>query len=52
MFSPEFMKFLIGKDVEEHLPKHEKETSNKPDKDGVYRYKKYVTIPIEVSETR
>lgn len=48
MFSPELMKFLVGKDVEEHLPKPEKEVVRKPDADGIYRYKRYVTVPIEV----
>ena len=48
MFSPELMRFLVGKDVEEHLPKSEKVVVKKSDKDGVYRYKRYVTVPIEI----
>jgi len=49
MLSLELLKFLVGKDVDAHLPKKE-EVAKKADEDGVYRHKRYATVPIEIKE--
>ncbi len=47
MFSPEFMKFLIGRDINDYVVV-EKEENNKENK--IFRYSKLATIPIEIKE--
>ena len=47
MFSPEFMKFIIGRDINEYVvaKKEEKIRENK-----IFRYSKLATIPVEIKE--
>lgn len=49
MLSPELLKFLVARDVEEHTPQKE-EKEIKKSTDGAYRYKRYVTVPIEIQK--
>lgn len=47
MFSPEFMKFLVGRDINDYLAA-EKEEVVKENK--IFRYSKLATVPIEIKE--
>ena len=48
MYSSEFLKFLVGRDINEYLKKEEKTTDNNSDENVIYRYSKLATVPIEI----
>ena len=51
MFSIELMKFLVSRDAEEYIPKAEgKEIKKEADANGIYRHKRYATVPIELQK--
>lgn len=50
MYSPQFIKFLIGRDADEYTPKTQEKVEITTEKDGIFRYKRYATIPIEVKK--
>lgn len=54
MYSPTFMRFLIGRDADDFLVEEKDdtdtntETKPRPIDNVIYRCSKYVTIPIEI----
>lgn len=50
MYSPAFMKFLIGRDADDFLveEKENLEVRQRPIDNVIYRCSRYATIPIEV----
>lgn len=50
MYSKEFMRFLIGRDADDYMPKSETKSEFKPSDSVIYRYTKYATIPIEIKK--
>lgn len=50
MYSPIFMRFLIGRDADDFLveEKDNTETKPRPIDNVIYRCSKYATIPIEI----
>lgn len=51
MYSPEFMRFIIGRDIDEYLV-NEKEKSEKSKymDNKIFRNSKFATIPIELKK--
>lgn len=49
MYSAEFIRFLVGRDVDDYKPNETKETANKTEP-PLYRYSRYATIPIEIKK--
>ena len=47
MFSPEFMKFLIGRGADDFVVE-EKEEKSKENK--IFRYSQLATVPIEIKD--
>lgn len=51
MYSPEFMRFLVGRDVKDYCAtEKENKSENKSDGNKNFRYTKFATIPIEIKE--
>lgn len=50
MYSPEFIKFLIGRDADDYLTKNEVQTEKRPEDHIMFRYAKFATIPIEIKK--
>lgn len=50
MYSPAFMRFLIGRDADDFLveEKENSEVRQRPIDNVIYRCSRYATIPIEV----
>ena len=49
MYSPEFMRFLSGRDADDFI-KNEKKPENKSGENIIYRYTKLATVPIEIKK--
>lgn len=47
MYSPTFMKFLIGRDADDFLTEEKEENSNQ-NENILCRCAKYATVPIEI----
>lgn len=54
MYSPAFMKFLIGRDADDFLVEEKKEIkyTQRPIDNVVYRCTRYATIPIEIKTNK
>ncbi len=50
MYSPEFMRILVGRDADEFMPEKKKEVEKNPVEKVMYRYSRYATIPIEIKK--
>lgn len=50
MYSPQFMRILVGRDADEFVPEKEKETEKSPIEKVMYRYSRYATVPIEIKK--
>lgn len=48
MYSPTFMRFLIGRDADDFLVEEKDETEKKPSENIFYRCTRYATVPIEI----
>lgn len=49
MYSPEFMKFLIGRDAKDFI-NNEKKSEPKLEENTMFRYARFATIPIEIKK--
>lgn len=49
MYSPEFMKFLIGRDAKDFI-NNEKKSEPKLEENVMFRYARFATIPIEIKK--
>ena len=49
MYSPAFIKFLIGRDADDFLSKenNDSEVKNRPIDNIIYRCSRYATVPVE-----
>lgn len=51
MYSPEFMKFLIGHDIEEYARSAKKEEKAiNLNENKIFRYTQFATIPLEIKK--
>ncbi len=50
MYSVEFMRFLIGRDADDYMPKKENVSEKHSDGNMIYRYSKLATVPIEIKK--
>lgn len=50
MYSPTFMRFLIGRDADDFLVEEKEtlETKNRPIDNVIYRCSRYATVPIDI----
>lgn len=49
MYSPQFIRFLVGRDADDFINKEEK-IEQKAEENIMFRYAKFATIPIEIKD--
>ncbi len=50
MYSPEFMKFLVGRDADDFINSEKKSETKQTGDNLIYRYTKLATVPIEIKK--
>lgn len=50
MYSPEFIKFLIGRDADDYVTKNEIQAEKKAEDHIMFRYARFATVPIEIKK--
>ncbi len=50
MYSPEFMRFLIGRDANDYIEKEKEAEKKDSDKDKMFRFARLATVPIKVEK--
>ena len=50
MYSPQFMRFLIGRDADDYVNEEKKQEESKSFDSVIYRCSKYATVPIEIKK--
>ena len=50
MYSPQFMRFLIGRDADDYVNEEKKQEESKSFDSVIYRCSKYATVPIEIKQ--
>ena len=51
MYSPQFMRFLVGRDADDFTTKEKNDENRKtPYERVMYRYARYATVPIEIKK--
>lgn len=50
MYSPQFMRFLVGRDADDFTKEKNEENQKTPYEKVMYRYSRYATVPIEIKK--